>query len=95
MEIVSAAEKERMMQSLQNGNRVAVTFNLDGKLEKRFIEASPTSHGLNLFDSQQNIIRQEWEPRKQQKEGQTASASQAKENQTNQKKNNRRQAQHH
>lgn len=94
MEMVSAADKARLVQSLEKGNRVEVTFNLDGKLEKRFVEACPTSHGLNLFDADQKVIRQEWEARPQQKEGQAAKAGQAAEqNETNKKKNNKKQGQ--
>jgi isochorismate synthase EntC len=66
MEMADKKEKERLIQSLERGNRQSVTFNLDGTEEKRFIEASPTAHALNIYDSQLKQIRQDNKPAEKQ-----------------------------
>lgn len=81
MEVIDGAEKEKLIQSLQKGNRPEVTFNLDGQMEKRYIEANPLSHGLNVYDSEQRIILQKQTNGQKQGENLKNSQSQANDQQ--------------
>ncbi len=45
-------QKEKLLQSLEKGNRQEVTFVRDGKEEQMFIEAKPRFHDLNVYDSE-------------------------------------------
>ncbi len=56
-ELLNEKEKERLMESLQRGNRQFVTLQLDGKEQKIFIEASPQFKSLNFYDSSMSRIK--------------------------------------
>lgn len=47
--------KARLLESLQKGNVQSVTFVIDGKEERRFIEAAPRFKAINQYD--ENMIR--------------------------------------
>jgi hypothetical protein len=51
-ELANAEDKSRLVESLQKGNRQSVTFVIDGKEEKRFIEAAPQFKSINQYDAQ-------------------------------------------
>jgi hypothetical protein len=53
-ELGSADEKSRLIESLQKGNRQSVSFIIDGKEEKRFIEAAPQFKSVNQYDANMN-----------------------------------------
>jgi len=50
-ELLNENDKTRLMESLQRGNRQAVTLGVSDKELKIFIEASPQFKSLNFFDS--------------------------------------------
>jgi hypothetical protein len=50
-ELQSEQEKQKLIDSLQRGNRQSVTMDLGGKESKMFIEASPQFKNMNLFDA--------------------------------------------
>jgi hypothetical protein len=90
--IVGEAAAQQLAQSLQRGNRVPVTISKDGASAQIFIEASPTTHGLNVYDANMKLI-----PQKQangQRNGQAEGEGQ-KNNEAQAQKNSRRQHQHH
>lgn len=51
-ELANTDDKNRLVESLQKGNRQSVTFVMDGKEEKRFIEAAPQFKSINQYDAQ-------------------------------------------
>ena len=50
-ELTGEEDKTRLMESLQKGNRQAVTFSKDGAEQKMFIEANPRFKSINVYDS--------------------------------------------
>ncbi len=50
-ELQSEQNKQRLMESLERGNRQSVTMDLGGKEVKVYIEASPQFKSLNLYDA--------------------------------------------
>jgi hypothetical protein len=50
-ELTGEQDKERLMESLQKGNRQAVTFTKEGNEQQMFIEANPRFKSLNIYDS--------------------------------------------
>jgi hypothetical protein len=50
-ELGSEQEKIRVMESLQRGNRQAVTFNKEGTEQRMYIEANPRFKSINVYDS--------------------------------------------
>jgi hypothetical protein len=50
-ELGSEQDKARLMESLQRGNRQAVTFIKEGGEQRMFIEANPRFKSLNIYDS--------------------------------------------
>ncbi len=50
-EMATEENKQRLMDSLERGNRQSVTLDLGGKEVKMFIEASPQFKSLNLYDT--------------------------------------------
>lgn len=56
-ELSDPISRERLIESLQKGNRQMVTFNENGSSQKRFIEASPQFKSLNIYDEKQQRIR--------------------------------------
>ena len=50
-ELQSEQDKQRLIESLERGNRQSVTMDLGGKESKMFIEASPQFKGMNLYDA--------------------------------------------
>lgn len=67
--------KTRLIESLQKGNLQSVTFIMDGKEERRFIEAAPRFKAINQYD--ENGIRTGFS--RQQKEEQSQGKSQQQE----------------
>jgi len=50
-ELASEEDKNKLLESLQRGNRQAVTLQHDGQEKKVFIEAAPQFKSLNFYDS--------------------------------------------
>lgn len=50
-ELRSDVEKTRLIDSLEKGNRQAVTFTKEGTEQRMFIEANPRFKTINVFDS--------------------------------------------
>jgi hypothetical protein len=83
-ELRNEDDKISLMESLQKGNRQAVTFLINGKEEKRFIEASPQHWNINIYDA--NMEKMDYKKSRgkeqgesaQQSEGQAATASRDK-----------------
>jgi len=50
-ELDNPVEKQNLIQSLQKGNRQAVTFKNAGREERKFIEANPQFKSLQVYDS--------------------------------------------
>lgn len=48
-------ERIKLMASLEKGNRQAVTFAIDGREERRYLEAAPQFKSVNQYDS--NMVR--------------------------------------
>lgn len=71
-ELGNEEDRSRLIESLQKGNRQAVTFVQDGTEQKRFIEANPQFKSVAVYDERQQRIRQS----PQQKQGQGESQSQ-------------------
>jgi len=56
-ELGNDTDKTRLIESLQKGNRQAVTFLQDGAEQKRFIEANPQFKSVAVYDERQQRIR--------------------------------------
>ncbi len=50
-ELTNEQEKTALMNSLQKGNRQAVTFNTNGSEQRQFIEANPQFKSITIYDS--------------------------------------------
>jgi hypothetical protein len=50
-ELANEQDKIALLHSLQKGNRQAVTFYVDGKDQKKFIEANPQFKSITVYDS--------------------------------------------
>ena len=50
-ELTREQDKTKLMESLQKGNRQAVTFSKDGAEQRMFIEANPRFKSINVYDS--------------------------------------------
>jgi hypothetical protein len=69
--------KERLLQSLERGNRQSVTLNHDGAERKVFVEAAPQFKSLNFYDEKMQRLRPEQlYPQKQEQQGVKEAASQ-------------------
>jgi hypothetical protein len=55
-ELKEDAQKERLIQSLQRGNKQQVTFEKNGVGEKLWIEANPQFKSLNIYDDQNRKV---------------------------------------
>jgi hypothetical protein len=55
-ELKEDAQKERLIQSLQRGNKQLVTFEKNGVAEKLWIEANPQFKSLNIYDDQNRKV---------------------------------------
>jgi hypothetical protein len=84
-ELQSPEEKQKLMDSLQRGNRQMVTLESEGKSVKIFIEAAPQYKSLNYYDAHgkrmqghevSNVLK-ETNGKEQKQEGTKASTKQA------------------
>ena len=57
-ELQNAEEKDKLMKSLEKGNLQRVTFVVDGKEEKKFMEANPQYKTVNLYDQNMQKVFQ-------------------------------------
>lgn len=55
-ELENEQYKSNLMNSLKKGNRQSVTFDIDGKDEKRYIEANPRFKTIKVYDSNMQPI---------------------------------------
>lgn len=55
-ELKEDTQKERLIQSLQRGNKQQVTFEKNGTSEKLWIEANPQFKSLNIYDDQNRKV---------------------------------------
>ena len=58
IKVVGEAAAQQLAQSLQRGNRVPVTISKDGASAQIYIEASPTTHSLNVYDANMKLVPQ-------------------------------------
>ncbi|SDF60861.1 hypothetical protein SAMN04487996_111261 [Dyadobacter soli] len=81
-ELADDTAKVRLFESLERGNRQAVTFTTDQGEQKRFIEANPQFKSVTVYDENQKRIRQAEDQGKSQgnKESLKEDTSQKKEN---------------
>jgi len=56
-ELSNADDKKALIDSLEKGNRQFVTFVIDGKEERRFIEANPQYKNVIVYDGSMQKIR--------------------------------------
>ncbi|NCU05992.1 MAG: hypothetical protein GXC73_18665 [Chitinophagaceae bacterium] len=56
-ELQNETDAQRLMESLQRGNRQSVTLETNGKEQKVFIEAVPQFKSLNFYDSSHQRLR--------------------------------------
>lgn len=54
-ELLVPEERIKLMASLEKGNRQAATFIVDGREERRYLEAAPQFKSINQYDS--NMVR--------------------------------------
>ena len=68
-ELATEADKIALVQSLQKGNRQAVTFVKEGKEQRHFLEANPQFKSVNVYDGNMqkvnNQVLKEKEPQTQ------------------------------
>ena len=57
-ELGNEQDKSRLLESLQKGNRQAVTFLHNGSEQKHFIEANPRFKSINIYDGNMQRVRQ-------------------------------------
>jgi hypothetical protein len=57
-ELAIDADRIKLLESLERGNRQVVTFNTDQGDQKRFIEANPQFKSITVYDENQRRIRQ-------------------------------------
>lgn len=77
-ELSTPEERIKLMASLEKGNRHAVTFLIDGKEERRYLEAAPQFKSINQYDS--NMIRTGFQRKQeQQSQGHTEGKKQGQE----------------
>jgi hypothetical protein len=81
-ELAVPEDREKLMNSLEKGNRQSATFLNDGKEEKRFVEANPQYKTVTVYDGSMKRIRND------QKEGETNSQSESKANKKTEKQDN-------
>ncbi|MFD2871942.1 hypothetical protein ACFS5N_05650 [Mucilaginibacter ximonensis] len=92
IKIVGEAAAQQLAKDLQKGNRVPITISKDGASAKIFVEASPTTHGLNVYDENMKLIH----PKQNNGERQGQAEKQGQKVADDVKPTNkRRQAQHH
>lgn len=73
-ELQHPVPKARLLESLQKGNLQSVTFVLDGKEERRHIEAAPRFKSINQYD--ENGIRTGFRRQQNEQQGQASSQQQ-------------------
>jgi len=56
-ELTERGDKQRLLDSLQRGNRQSVTININGQEKKVFIEASSQFKSLNFYDNSQQRLK--------------------------------------
>ena len=57
-ELTSDADRVKLLESLERGNRQVVTFSSEQGAQKRFIEANPQFKSITVYDDNQRRIRQ-------------------------------------
>ena len=78
-ELTNEQSKERLMESLQRGNRQAVTFVKEGVEQKHFIEANPQFKSITVYDSNmQRVNARQQTGEKQDAPSQQAGKSESK-----------------
>jgi len=55
-ELLDPKQKERLMESLERGNRQTITYTIGDKEHKLSIEAVPQFHSLNFYDNKQKPV---------------------------------------
>ncbi|MCF0049277.1 hypothetical protein LXM25_04355 [Dyadobacter sp. LJ53] len=58
-ELGNEQDKTRLIESLQKGNRQAVTFSENGTEQRRYIEANPQFKSVTVYDENAKRIRQD------------------------------------
>lgn len=93
IELKNEQDKTRLLESLQRGNRQAVTFSDNGSEQKRFIEANPQFKSVAVYDEMLHRIRQGQSEKKsesQTEKQQAAKAGKDEESDTSGRKASRR-----
>lgn len=84
-ELSNENEKTALLNSLQKGNRQAVTISQNGSDQRQFIEANPQFKSINIYDT--NMNRQASRQKKQEAQAQGENQSSKKESQSVDKAN--------
>lgn len=76
-------DKDRLLESLQRGNRQAVTFlQADGLEARRFVEASPRYKSINVYDGHMQRIRADLKQQEKPAQSLQVEAKKARQQQT-------------
>lgn len=76
-ELSNEQDKAALLNSLQKGNRQAVTFSQNGSEQRQYVEANPQFKSINIYDTYMN--RQGNSQKKEEKQTQSESKSAKKE----------------
>lgn len=78
-ELSNEQDKAALLNSLQKGNRQAVTFSQNGSEQRQYVEANPQFKSINIYDTYMN--RQGNSQKKEEKQTQSENKSAKKESQ--------------
>lgn len=81
-EIAGEQEKTRLMESLQRGNRQAVTFTKEGNEQRVFIEANPRFKTINVYDNNMQRLNTKQGQSEKHGEGEGRTAKQVSKNES-------------
>ena len=64
-ELATATDKAALMQSLEKGNRQAVTFVQEGKEQRQFVEANPQFKSITVYDGNMQRVNNQVQKEKE------------------------------
>jgi len=77
VELSNQQQKDQLIDSLNRGNRQAVTFEKDGKEVMHFVEANPQFKAVNVYDEHMKRLDNRQSNDQTQSQGQQSSAKQS------------------
>jgi len=77
-ELASDTDKAALIQSLEKGNRQAVTFVQEGKEQRHFIEANPQYKNITVYDGNMQRVVNSQAQKEKESQGETADQSKKK-----------------